>query len=68
MWPNPEFPSDLVTVTEKFLNGKLNFLCSVCIAGALKRKRVFKRDSKTITSSLTLKLLITRAFSWNQKL
>ena len=28
MWPNPQFPADLVTFTEKILNGKLHFLCS----------------------------------------
>ena len=28
MWPNPQFPADLVTFTEEKLNGKLLFLCS----------------------------------------
>ena len=28
MWPNPQFPADLVTFTEETLNGKLHFLCS----------------------------------------
>ena len=28
MWPNPQFPADLVTFTEEILNGKLQFLCS----------------------------------------
>ena len=28
MWPNSQFPADLVTFTEKILNGKLHFLCS----------------------------------------
>ena len=28
MWPNPRETADLVTFTEKFLNGKLHFLCS----------------------------------------
>ena len=28
MWPNPQFPADWVTFTEKTLNGKLHFLCS----------------------------------------
>ena len=33
MWPNPQFPADLVTFTEEILNAKLNFLCSVtCLA------------------------------------
>ena len=29
MWPNPQETADLVTFTEKILNGKLHFLCSV---------------------------------------
>ena len=29
MWPNPQFPPDLVTFTEEIPNGKLDFLCSV---------------------------------------
>ena len=29
MWPNRQFPADLVTFTEEILNGKLHFLCSV---------------------------------------
>ena len=29
MWPNPQFPVDLVTFTEEILDGKLDFLCSV---------------------------------------
>ena len=28
MWPNPQFPTDLVTFTEGILNGKLHFLYS----------------------------------------
>ena len=28
MWPNPQETVDLVTFTEKVLNGKLHFLCS----------------------------------------
>ena len=28
MWPNPQFPADLVTFTEEILNEKLHFLCS----------------------------------------
>ena len=29
MWPNPQFPADLVTFIEEILNGKLHFLCNV---------------------------------------
>ena len=28
MWPNPQFPTDLVTFTEEIHNGKFRFLCS----------------------------------------
>ena len=28
MWPNPQFPADLVTYTEEIFDGKLNFLWS----------------------------------------
>ena len=28
MWPNPQFPADLVTFTEEIFNGKLHF-CAV---------------------------------------
>ena len=31
MWPNTQFPADLVTFTEAILNGKLQFLCSAMI-------------------------------------
>ena len=26
MWPNPQFPANLVTFTEEIFNGKLHFL------------------------------------------
>ena len=28
MWPNPQIPADLVTITTEILNEKLHFLCS----------------------------------------
>ena len=28
MWPNLQFPADLVTFTEEIINAKLHFLCS----------------------------------------
>ena len=28
MWPNSQFPADLVTFTEEIVDGKLHFLCS----------------------------------------
>ena len=32
MWPNPQFPADLVTFTEEIMNGKLHLLCSVSLS------------------------------------
>ena len=32
MWPNVQFPTDLVTFTEEILNGKLNFFVK-CVIG-----------------------------------
>ena len=29
MWPNPQFPADLVAFTGEILNGKLHSLCSL---------------------------------------
>ena len=29
MWPNTQFPADLVKFTEEIFNGKIIFLCSV---------------------------------------
>ena len=31
MWPNRQFPADLVAFTEEILDGKLYFLCSATI-------------------------------------
>ena len=31
MWPNPQFPADLVTFTEKVLNEKLHFSYSAVL-------------------------------------
>ena len=28
MWPNQQFPADLVTFTKEIFNGKLHFLCN----------------------------------------
>ena len=37
MWPNPQFPADLVTFTEEILNKKLHFFaeCSIEITRRL---------------------------------
>ena len=41
MWPNSQFPADLVTFTKEVLNGKLNFLLSVNYA-FIKYKQKFE--------------------------
>ena len=38
MWPNPLFPTDLVTFTVETLNAKLHFLCNVNIKYMLPAK------------------------------
>ena len=38
MWPNPQFPADLLTFTKEILNGNLHFLCSVSIRNAYSDK------------------------------
>ena len=44
MWPT--FPADLVTFTEKILNGKLLFLCSEAVAQRCSVKKVFLEISQ----------------------
>ena len=39
MWPNPQFPADLVTITVEILNGKLHLLCSDIIIPDIKHLR-----------------------------
>ena len=43
MWPNQQFPADLVTFTWEILNGKLHFLCSKVwkLGSALAKKKSF---------------------------
>ena len=31
MWPNPQFPADLVTFTDEILNEKFHFLCEIAL-------------------------------------
>ena len=42
MWPNPQETADLVTLTEKILNGKLNFVCSVGFAKTLRQAQLVR--------------------------
>ena len=45
MSPNPQFPADLVTLTEEILNEKLHFLCSV--------REQYSNHSKIIMKEIT---------------
>ena len=61
MWPNPQFPADLVTITEEILKGKLHFLCSVMVmiwwvsARLLKTCDSFPKPPEIIFKSYTEK-------------
>ena len=46
MWPNPQFPSDLVTFIEEILNGKV-FFCAVTVVA--KRLDDYKNPGYTST-------------------
>ena len=42
MWPNPQFPVDLVTFAAEILNGKLHFLHSECSLGSISFEALMK--------------------------
>ena len=43
MWPNLQFPADLVTFTKEILNGKLHLLCSVPPSKVWGTKKLFSK-------------------------
>ena len=51
MWPNPQFPADLVTFTEEILNGKLHFFVQ------------WKKNTLVKCEESRLKKLTKRAYS-----
>ena len=53
MWPNPQFPANLVTFTEEILNGKLHFLRSAI-------------QSHSIKECYTAKSLGSKPSVWNR--
>ena len=71
MWPNPQFPEDLVTFTEEIPNGKLHFSCSVLKGWSRKwsirynTKPSSKTSSKTETSSTSKTSLVLYLHEWN---
>ena len=56
MWPNPNFPADLVTFTKKILNRKLNFLCNVRCIFSINIFAAFVRYSTGLWIRTTQKL------------
>ena len=55
MWPNPQFPADLVTFTEEIFNEKLHFLCSERSKKDLKNAMDAFNSPKNITTEPVLK-------------
>ena len=41
MWPNPQFPADLVTFTEEIRNGKLHFLYTEAFERSTRLKTIY---------------------------
>ena len=56
MWPIPQFPTVLVTFTEKILNGKLHFLCRVKIS--------LKKESGVISVTAVSKFEKLKSMPW----
>ena len=54
MWPNPQFPANLVTLTEEILNGKLDFLCSETAGQCVKsvQSYSYNRDISAVSIML----------------
>ena len=48
MWPNPQFPADLVTFTEEILNGKLHFLLSGRVDSEMNNRFISLLSKNTI--------------------
>ena len=55
MWPNRQFPADLVTFTEEIVNGKLHFLRSISNKAIL---AISKIERKLFVSILILKAIL----------
>ena len=53
MWPNPQFPADLVTFTEEILNGKLHFLWGVIFSFLF----IIFIDFLSVKSNLILRII-----------
>ena len=68
MWPNPQFPADVVTFTEEILDGKLHFLCyetkknlasgNAGETRAAEKKTLFDKFNWIFSINFTLKKLL----------
>ena len=54
MWPNPQFPTDLILFTKEFINVKLHFLCSKKDAGYVFPGDNFSKNSPNHYSPVLL--------------
>ena len=61
MSPNPQFPADMVTLTEEIVNGKLHFLCSIMMSFI---RKVWFSDLKKSAYSYSLETLCKEQFSF----
>ena len=46
MWPNPQFPANLITFTEEILNGKLHFSAVKDCVRTLSTQRIFGTNNE----------------------
>ena len=63
MWPNPQFPADLVKFTEEIFNGKLHFLHSESCFGASNNTSLFTSIYQKIYTNFFLGDRATRLYS-----
>ena len=54
MWPNPQFPGELVTLTEQNLNGKLHF-CVVSAGDSVPENHICWKQTKSNISEKSAK-------------
>ena len=63
MWPNPQFPADLVTFTEEIFNGELHFLCSDNRSTLIEMKR---RSSRAVRQDISNLFQGNQFWCWTQ--
>ena len=63
MWPNPQFPANLVIFTEEILDGKLQFLSVRNMANTVMNDKWFKDKISSNLENET-KRIVTTAATW----